>query len=245
MKNRIIKIDTGNANKGYVAIDQQYEGFWIVVGHEETEETVWIGEDEAARLAAAIRVTGSTRVDCGACIGTGFAGPDQNCAVCDGRGCFTREEMAERQRHVQRWYEQDQVIRELREELRITHAALKLELDSASAVASDERGASAEELEDLAREIDDLWGALSFDYGTMPEPTRKEAHRVVKEALYDIGTRLRRRYKIGWPLSANVSEATRNDSVVAEGVTLPVGEKPALKCHNGMPHYCANCDRSF
>lgn len=117
MKNRIIKIDTGNANKGYVAIDQQYEGFWIVVGHEETEETVWIGEDEAARLAAAIRVTGSTRVDCGACIGTGFAGPDQNCAVCDGRGCFTREEMAERQRHVQRWYEQDQAIRELRDAL--------------------------------------------------------------------------------------------------------------------------------
>jgi hypothetical protein len=45
--------------------------------------------------------------------------------------------------------------------------------------------------------------------------------------------------------SANVSAATRIDSVVAEGVTLPVGEKPASKCHNGLPHYCPNCDRSF
>jgi hypothetical protein len=80
----------------------------------------------------------------------------------------------ERQRNVQRWHEQDQIIRDLREELRITVAALKLELQS-----------------------------------------------------------------------ANVSGATRSDSVVAEGVTLPVGEKPALTCHNGMPHYCPNCDRSF
>ena len=30
-----------------------------------------------------------------------------------------------------------------------------------------------------------------------------------------------------------------------EGVTLPVGEKPALRCHGGAPHYCPNCDRSF
>jgi hypothetical protein len=45
--------------------------------------------------------------------------------------------------------------------------------------------------------------------------------------------------------SANVSAATRIDSVVAEGVTLQVGEKPASKCHNGLPHYCPNCDRSF
>ena len=114
------------------------------------------------------------RVDCGACIGTGFGGPDQECAVCRGSGFFTSEEMAERQRNVQRWYEQDQIIRELREELRITVAALKLELQS-----------------------------------------------------------------------ANVSAATRSDSVVADGVTLPEGEKPALQCHNGAPHYCANCDRSF
>jgi hypothetical protein len=118
--------------------------------------------------------TPNGRVDCGACIGTGFSGPDQECAVCRGSGFFTSEEMAERQRNVQRWYEQDQIIRELREELRITVAALKLELQS-----------------------------------------------------------------------ANVSAATRSDSVVADGVTLPVGEKPALTCNNGLPHYCPNCDRSF
>ena len=55
MKNRIIKIDTHNASGGYVAIDLQYEGFWIVVGDDFREERVWIGEDEAARLIAAMR----------------------------------------------------------------------------------------------------------------------------------------------------------------------------------------------
>jgi hypothetical protein len=45
---------------------------------------------------------------------------------------------AERQRHVQRWYEQDQAIRELREELRVTVAALKLELQSANVSAHEE-----------------------------------------------------------------------------------------------------------
>jgi hypothetical protein len=44
---------------------------------------------------------------------------------------------------------------------------------------------------------------------------------------------------------ANVSGAARTGLVVAEGVTLPVGEKPASTCHGGVPHYCPNCDRSF
>jgi hypothetical protein len=64
MKQRIIKIDTRNASGGYVAVDLQYEGFWIVVGDDFREETVWIGEGEAARLIAAIRAN----------LGTAFGG---------------------------------------------------------------------------------------------------------------------------------------------------------------------------
>lgn len=56
-RNRIIKIDTRNANNDYVAVDLQHDGLWIVVGDgaADTEERVWIGEGDAARLLAAIR----------------------------------------------------------------------------------------------------------------------------------------------------------------------------------------------
>lgn len=84
-------------------------------------------------------------------------------AECDCGQALEALVAAERLQHVQRWYEQDQIIRDLREELRITVAALKLELQS-----------------------------------------------------------------------ANVSAATRSDLVVADGVTLPVGEKPAL-ANTGIP----------
>ena len=43
----------------------------------------------------------------------------------------------------------------------------------------------------------------------------------------------------------SASEPNTDSKTTQEGVTLPVGEKPASKCHNGMPHYCPNCDRSF
>lgn len=56
-------------------------------------------------------------VECGACIGTGQAGPtDGECTICEGRGCLASYEL-ERKRHVERWYQQDQVIRELRQAL--------------------------------------------------------------------------------------------------------------------------------
>ena len=47
--------------------------------------------------------------------------------------------------------------------------------------------------------------------------------------------------KLNAQTSAHRSEVTSD----RKDVTLPVGEKPASKCHNGMPHYCPNCDRSF
>ena len=134
----------------------------------ETPQREAQNDDHGAELAtaptipdvAATETASDRKVDCGACIGTGQAGPtDGECAVCEGRGFFEVSD----------------------------------------------RGATPEELEELAHEIDDLWSALSFDWATMPEPVKRDAHRVVKDALYDLGTRLRRRYKIGWPLAATVS----------------------------------------
>jgi hypothetical protein len=86
------------------------------------------------------------------------------------RSTFAERER-ERQRHVQRWYEQDQIIRELRQAL--------------------ERIASMD---------------LRF-------AEAKGMQQIAAAAIK----------------SANVSAATRSDLVVAEGVTLPVGEKPASR----------------
>jgi hypothetical protein len=100
-------------------------------------------------------------------IGLCHGGAPHYCPNCD--RSFTDIAAQERQRNVQRWYEQDQIIRETRQAL--------------------ERIASMD---------------LRF-------AEAKDMQQIAAEALQ----------------RANVSAATRSDSVVAEGVTLPVGEKPA------------------
>ena len=100
-------------------------------------------------------------------IGACHGGAPHYCPNCD--RSFIDVTAAERRRYVQRWHEQDQIIRELRQTL--------------------ERIASMD---------------LRF-------AETKGMQQIAASAIQ----------------SANVSAATRSDSVVAEGVTLPVGEKPA------------------
>jgi hypothetical protein len=249
----------------------------------------------------------SEKIDCGACIGTGLAGPtDGECTVCEGRGYFSLADAipgpvrlarlrleaqanddneigqrdavemlsavvteyeslfelsrAERQRNVQRWYEQNQLIRDL-ESRRGSH-----ECDGTNmAVAEDGRQYCAHcGWNDPSRDCDalpnqdcvihlprpdcrisyahiiDACGAFQPQFGQMVSLERvKELLRLAEKSNKDW------RWALDQLQSANVSAATRSDAVVADGVTLPVGEKPALTCHNGMPHYCPNCDRSF
>ena len=105
------------------------------------------------------------------------------------------ERERERRRHVRRWYEQDQIIRELREALREIAEHPHCIYDHPTNT-----------------------GHAHSNYGIGCADGHRCAATVAKIALE----------------RANVSAATRNDSVVADGVTLPVGEKPALRalCEN-------------
>ena len=56
------------------------------------------------------------------------------------------------------------------------------------------------DLDAIIAELDNCWGALCFDWDMAPEQMRRDSVRVIREALYALGTEVRRVRKIGWPV---------------------------------------------